>query len=202
MENLEPKVEAELEFPPGKIIFEKPSKRMSQHLKPLFIKVHMDEIPINKVLVDNGAVVNILPQGMLKKINKIEADLIRSDVLVSGFPSENTKTRGTILVELKVENKITNVAFFVVYTKAAYNALLGRECIHSNWVIPSSLHQSLIFWNDDNSIEMMKADNRPFEACNNTIDAQLYNKNVGILKLRGFDYNGKPMVEIAVEQSL
>ena len=29
MEDLEPKAEAELEFPPGKIIFEKPSKRMS-----------------------------------------------------------------------------------------------------------------------------------------------------------------------------
>ena len=67
MENLEPKVEPKLEFPLGKIIFEKPSKRMSQHLKPLFIKVHMDGIPINRVLVDNGAAINILPWGMLKK---------------------------------------------------------------------------------------------------------------------------------------
>ena len=72
MENLEPKAEVELEFPPGKIIFEKLSKRMSRHLKPLFIKVHMDGIPINRVLVDNGVAVNILPWGMLKKksINK------------------------------------------------------------------------------------------------------------------------------------
>ena len=98
-------------------------------------------------------------------------------------------------------NSNDNVAFFVVHTKAAYNALLGREWIHSNWVIPSSLHQSLMFWNDD--VEMVKADNRSFEACNNTIDAQLYNKNVGTLKLIGFDYNGKPTrVEMAIEQSL
>ena len=34
MKNLESKAEAELEFPPSKIIFEKPSKIMSQHLKP------------------------------------------------------------------------------------------------------------------------------------------------------------------------
>ena len=67
-----------------------------------------------------------------KKINKIEADLIQLDVLVSGFTSESTKTRGIIPVELKVGNKITNVPFFVVDTKAAYNALLGREWIHSN----------------------------------------------------------------------
>ena len=52
----------------------------------------MDGIPINRVLVDNGAAVNILPWGMLKKINKIEADLIQSDVLVSGFAGESTKT--------------------------------------------------------------------------------------------------------------
>ena len=58
-----------------------------------------------------------------------------------------------------------------------------------------------MFWNDDNSVEMVKADNRPLEACNNTIDAQLYNKNVGILKLIGFYYNGKPTkVEMAEEQ--
>ena len=56
-------------------------------------------------------------------------------------------------------------------------------------------------WNDDNFVEMVKADNRPFEACNNTIDAQLYNKNVGILELIGFDYSGKPTrVEMAGEQ--
>ena len=47
----------------------------------------------------------------------------------------------------------------------------------------------------------MKADNRPFEARNTTIDAQLYNKNVGILKLIGFDCKGKPTrVEMAREQ--
>ena len=114
--------------------------------------------------------------GMLKKINKIEADLIRSNVLVNGFAVESIKTRVIIPVELKVGNKITNVVFFVFQTKAAYNALLGREWIHSNLVILSSLHQFLMFWNDDDFVEMVKVDNTPFEACNNTIDAQLYNK--------------------------
>ena len=113
---------------------------------------------------------------MLKKFNKTKANLIQSNVLVSGFVGKSIKTRGIIPVELKVGNKITNVAFFFVHTKAAYNALLGREWIHSNWVIPSSLHQSLMFWNNDNSVKMVKADNRPFEAYNSTNDAQLYNK--------------------------
>ena len=58
-----------------------------------------------------------------------------------------------------------------------------------------------MFWNDDDFVEMVKVDNTPFEACNNTIDAQLYNKNIGILKLTGFDYNGKPTrVEMVGEE--
>ena len=75
---------------------------------------------------------------MLKKINKTKADLIHSNVLVIGFAGKSTKTKGIIPIELKVGNKITNVAFFVVHTKATYNALLGKEWIHSNWMIPSS----------------------------------------------------------------
>jgi hypothetical protein len=42
----------------GKIIFEKPTLAMCQHLKHLYIKAHMDERPVNRVLVDNGAAVN------------------------------------------------------------------------------------------------------------------------------------------------
>uniref|UniRef100_A0A2N9FWA1 Retrotransposon gag domain-containing protein n=1 Tax=Fagus sylvatica TaxID=28930 RepID=A0A2N9FWA1_FAGSY len=48
----------------GKIIFEKPTLAMCQHLKPLYIKAHMDGRPVNRVLVDNGAAVNILPTSM------------------------------------------------------------------------------------------------------------------------------------------
>jgi hypothetical protein len=54
----------------GKIVFEKPTLAMCQYLKPLYIKAHMDGKPVNRVLVDNGAVVNILPTSMLRKLLK------------------------------------------------------------------------------------------------------------------------------------
>ena len=49
---------------------EKPTLSMSQHLKLLYIKAHMDGRPINRVLVDNGTAVNILPTSMLRKYSK------------------------------------------------------------------------------------------------------------------------------------
>ena len=176
----------------GKIIFEKPTLAMCQHLKPLYIKAHMDGRPVNRVLVDNGAAVNILLTSMLRKLLKTENDLIATDVSVSGFAGGVTKTKGVILIKVKVGSKVDTVAFFVVNTDSAYNVLLGRDWINSNWVVPSSLHQVLVFWKDDNNIEVVKADERPFVTYNNNVDAQLYNDCVGIVKFTGIDQNGNP----------
>jgi len=43
-----------------KATFEKPDSSMKNHLKPLFIQDKVDEVSINKVLVDGGAIVNLI----------------------------------------------------------------------------------------------------------------------------------------------
>ena len=63
-------------------------------------------------------------------------------------------------IELTVGSKVALTAFFVIESRAAYNALLGRDWIHSNWCVPSSLHQMLIFWNEDGTTEEVRADNK------------------------------------------
>jgi len=51
-----------------KAIFEKPNGSMKGRLKPLFIQANVNDIGVNKVLVDGGATINIMPQSLLKKI--------------------------------------------------------------------------------------------------------------------------------------
>ena len=41
--------------------FERPTEAMRNHLKPLFVREKIREVTINKVLVDCGATVNIIP---------------------------------------------------------------------------------------------------------------------------------------------
>uniref|UniRef100_A0A2N9F0K1 Reverse transcriptase domain-containing protein n=1 Tax=Fagus sylvatica TaxID=28930 RepID=A0A2N9F0K1_FAGSY len=86
-----------------------------------------------------GAVPILLAED--EECRDIENDLIAMDVSVSGFTGGATKTKGVIPIEVKVGSKVATEAFFVVNTDSAYNALLGRDWIHSNWVVPSSLHQ-------------------------------------------------------------
>ena len=163
----------------------------------------MDGRPVNRVLVDNGAAINILPTFMLRKLLKTENDLIATDVSVSGFAGGATKMKGVIPIEVKVGSKVATVAFFVVNTDSTYNALLGRDWIHSNWVVLSSLHQLLVFWKYDNNIEVVKSNKRPFVAYNNNVDAQLYNDCVGIVKFTGIDQNGNPLrVTVGPEEPL
>ena len=187
----------------GKIVFEKPALSMCQHLKPLYIKAHMDRRPVNRVLDDNGTAVNILPTFMLRKLFKTESDLIVTNVFVNGFPGGATKTKRVIPIKVKVGSKVATVAFFVVNINLAYNALLGRDWIHSNWVVLSSLHQLLVFWKDENNIEVVKANERPFVTYNNNVDAQLYNDCEGIVKFIRIDQNGNPSrVTVGPEEPL
>ena len=44
-----------------KAIFEQPDDSMKSHLKPLFIEAKVNKIGVNKVLVDGGGAVNLLP---------------------------------------------------------------------------------------------------------------------------------------------
>src|ERR1043165_9961612 len=55
--------------------FERPDDGMRNHLKPLFIKAKMEQHGVNKVLVDGGAAVNLMPSFMLKKIGMFDSDI-------------------------------------------------------------------------------------------------------------------------------
>lgn len=57
------------------VMFENPNGSMKSHLKPLFIQARFDNIGVNKVLVDGGATVNLMPSSLLKNIGKFDTDL-------------------------------------------------------------------------------------------------------------------------------
>jgi hypothetical protein len=52
-------------------------------------------------------------------------------------------------MELTVGSKSFATAFFVVEVQCNYSVILGRDWIHANHCIPSTLHQFLIQWIDD-----------------------------------------------------
>ncbi|MCI36525.1 hypothetical protein A2U01_0057748, partial [Trifolium medium] len=66
--------------------FDKPTDQMRSHLKPLFIKSEINEdFKVNKVLIDAGAAVNLMPESFLSKIDKSEKDLMDHNIVITDF---------------------------------------------------------------------------------------------------------------------
>jgi hypothetical protein len=68
---------------------------------------------------------------------------------LTGFSGERAEAKGIISKELMVGSKTVPTTFFVVDVKGRYNVLLGRDWIHDNGCMPSTLHQCLIQWDGD-----------------------------------------------------
>ena len=56
-----------------------------------------------------------------------------------------------------------------------------------------------MFWKDNNSIEIVMVDDKPFTVCNN-VNVMLYNKNMSIVKFAGL--NNRTTDTITVENLL
>ena len=46
---------------PVRVVLERPLEKMSQHLKPLYIKAYFNGLPVDKVLVDGGLAIKVMP---------------------------------------------------------------------------------------------------------------------------------------------
>ena len=70
---------------PKRIILEKPSLEMTNHIKPLYIKAYLNNKPFSRILVDNGSAINVIPLRLLNALGKKEEDLISTDITVLAF---------------------------------------------------------------------------------------------------------------------
>ncbi|KAL1355464.1 hypothetical protein AAHE18_05G115100 [Arachis hypogaea] len=120
--------------------FLKPTEKQKSHLRPLHITTTLSGIKVNKVLIDGGAAISLLPERMLMKVGKHPDDLVPTNIAVIDFSSSSTLAKGFVTLGVKVGSSERNTVFVVVPSKASYNGLLGRDWIHGVGAIPSTVH--------------------------------------------------------------
>jgi hypothetical protein len=148
---------AQLALDPMMAVFEKPTDDERQHLKALFVKGRVDGQPVSKILIDGGAAINIMPYVMYQKLGKRDQDLTKTDMMLKDFEGSVSLAKGAVCVELTIGSKTLPTTFFVINGKGGYNLLLGRDWIHANCCIPSTMHQCLVQWIGD-KIEVVPGD--------------------------------------------
>ena len=99
----------------------------------------------------------IMPYAMLRKLGKSSEDLTKTDMMLKDFEGIISPTVGALCVDLTIGSKTLPTTFFVINGKGSYSLLLGRDWIHANCCIPSTMHQCLIQWIRD-VVEVIAAD--------------------------------------------
>jgi hypothetical protein len=84
---------AQLDLGPRPVIFEKPRAKNYKHLKALYLKGYINGQPINKMLVDTGAAVNIMPYSVLRLLGCSTGDFNQDQCHAEQFQRPNI--RGT-----------------------------------------------------------------------------------------------------------
>ena len=92
---------------------------------------HINRKPVSRMLVDSGAIVNLMPYSLYKKLDGTDEELIKTNMTVSSVGGgDPIGAKGVASMELTVGSKTVATAFFI----------LGRDWIHANQCVPSSLH--------------------------------------------------------------
>jgi hypothetical protein len=102
-----------LDIEPKDAIFQKP-RDTDNHLKALYMKGHINGKPISQMLVDGGAIVNLMLYSLFKKLGGSDEELIKTNMTISGVGGgEPMRAKGVISMELTIGSKTLTTAFFV-----------------------------------------------------------------------------------------
>jgi hypothetical protein len=121
-----------MSFGPRDVVFQR-SKDSENHLKSLYIRAHLDGTPISRMLVDGGAIINLMPYSFFKKMGKSDKELIKTNMMINDVGGgDPIGSKGVASMELTVGSKTLITVFFIVEVHGIYSVILGRDWIHAN----------------------------------------------------------------------
>lgn len=82
------------------VVFKNTNKDMNKHIKSLLVLDKVDEVGVNKVLVDDGAAVNLMPHFLLKKIGNMDTYLTPHNMVLSYYEGNTSKALGVAWMTL------------------------------------------------------------------------------------------------------
>lgn len=144
------------------------------HNRPLYVTGLVGNTTINRILLDCGSAVNLLPIKTLHIMGMGAKQLSPSMLTIQGFNQTGQKAMGTIALQMEIGELFSDALFHVIDAPTSFNALLGRPWLHNYGVVPSMLHQCFK-WMDDGRAMKVLADIDPFKGEEvNYSDAKFY----------------------------
>jgi hypothetical protein len=77
---------------PKEVMFKK-HEESSQHLKLLYVRGHIDGRPISRMLINDGAVVNLMTCSVFKKFRREDDELVKTNLTLNSMGGGATRWR-------------------------------------------------------------------------------------------------------------
>lgn len=104
---------------------------------------------VKRVLVDNGASVDILFHDAFIKTGYVDSQLTPTDMPIYGFNGVESKVEGTILLPMTMGVEPCEATqmlnFLVIKASSTYSAIVGRTGLHAFKAIASTYHLKIKF---------------------------------------------------------
>ncbi|GLT49370.1 hypothetical protein SLA2020_229330 [Shorea laevis] len=147
-----------------------------KHNRPLYVSGVVRNHKVNRILIDDGSAVNIMPIYTMKRIGITVDELSSSKLLIQGFNQKGQRAIGKIRINFQIADMATSALFHVIEAKTSYELLLGRTWIHENGVVPSTWHQCFKYYSDGET-KCVMAETEPFtKEESHFADAKFYEK--------------------------
>jgi hypothetical protein len=104
-------------------------------------------------------------------MGKSDEELIKTNMTINDVGGgDPIGAKGVASMELTMGSKTLATTFIITEVQVNYSVILGRDWIHANRCIPSTLHQFLIQWVGDD-VEVVHADT---SACVAMVDSSIW----------------------------
>ncbi|KAL0394733.1 UNVERIFIED_CONTAM: hypothetical protein Slati_4439500 [Sesamum latifolium] len=127
----------------------------------LFVARYAREQKVNRILIDGGSAVNILPLRTLKELGIPMDELSNSRLMIQGFNQGAQRAIGVIRIEFLMDDMVSIALFHVIDAKTSYNMLLSRPWLNANFVVPSIWLQRFKYCRNI-TMKKVLGDNKPF----------------------------------------
>lgn len=119
------------------------------HDDPLVISPIIENFEVKRVLVDNGAFVDILFNDAFIKIGYTDSQLTPTKIPIYGFNEVDSKVERTIQMHMTMGAEPCEatqmLSFLIIKASSTYNAILGRTGLHAFKAITSTYHLKIKF---------------------------------------------------------
>lgn len=114
---------------------------------------------ISLLMGGGGAIVNLMPYSLFKKLEGKDVELIKTNMAIGGVGGGGPMgAKGVVSMELTIGRKTLATTFFATKTQCNITLILGPDLIHANKCVPSTLHRFLIQCVHDDDVEIVHGD--------------------------------------------